>query len=111
MMNGGEVFVPKIPSMRVTELAEALCPGIQTHVIGIRPGEKLHEVMVPVDDARTTIEMPDRYVIEPSFAWWNRSAYEIQGATPVDEEFTYSSDQNEEWLSIEEMRALLGLDH
>jgi len=110
MMNGGEIFVPKIPSMRIPDLAEALAPGMPTKVIGIRPGEKLHEVMVPVDDARTTIELADRYVIEPVFAWWNRVSYEAQGARGVAEDFSYSSDKNDEWLSNADLRAMLGLE-
>ncbi|MFZ5608518.1 MAG: UDP-N-acetylglucosamine 4,6-dehydratase (inverting) [Pseudomonadota bacterium] len=110
MMNGGEVFVPKIPSMRITDLVEALKPGMKTHIVGIRPGEKLHEVMVPLDDARTTIELDGRYVIEPAFAWWSRVSYEAQGAVSVAEDFTYSSDRNDDWLSVAGMRALLGLD-
>ncbi|MEM7568914.1 MAG: UDP-N-acetylglucosamine 4,6-dehydratase (inverting) [Pseudomonadota bacterium] len=110
MMNGGEVFVPKIPSMRVPDLAKALAPDVPTHVIGIRPGEKLHEVMVPVDDARSTIELADRYVIEPVFAWWDRVSYLAQGARTVPEDFTYSSDKNDDWLSAAALRAMLGLD-
>ncbi|MEO0411756.1 MAG: UDP-N-acetylglucosamine 4,6-dehydratase (inverting) [Pseudomonadota bacterium] len=109
MMNGGEVFVPKIPSMRINDLAEALAPGLPTHVIGIRPGEKLHEVMVPIDDARSTIELQDRYVIEPVFAWWNRVSYLAQGAQAVNEEFCYSSDKNDDWLSPQALRDMLGL--
>lgn len=110
MMNGGEIFVPKIPSMKVTELAKAMAPHLPTHIVGIRPGEKLHEVMVPVDDARTTLDLPDRYVIEPSFAWWSRTSYEAQGAVQVDEDFTYSSDLNDDWLSTQDMQSLLGLN-
>lgn len=109
MMYGGELFVPKIPSMRVLDLVDALAPNMKTHVVGIRPGEKLHEMMVPLDDARTTIELPDRYVIEPSFAWWSRKSYIDCGATPVDEEFCYSSDKNVDWLTPQGMRALLGM--
>lgn len=108
MMQGGELFVPKIPSMRVLELVEALAPGKPTHIVGIRPGEKLHEIMVPSDDARTTIELPDRYIIEPSFAWWSRKSYVNCGATPVAEDFCYSSDKNDDWLSPSGMRSLLG---
>lgn len=108
MMNGGEVFVPKIPSMRVTDLAKALAPNLPTHTIGIRPGEKLHEVMVPVDDARSTIELQDRYVIEPVFAWWDRVSYLAQGAQGVPEDFCYSSDQNDDWLTAQALRDMLG---
>lgn len=109
MMTGGEVYVPKIPSMRVTDMAEALAPGLPVHEIGIRPGEKLHEVMITQDDSRMTVELPDRYVIEPAFAWWSRDSYAERDAKPVSEGFQYSSDQNKEWLSPEGLRALLGL--
>lgn len=108
MMTGGEVFIPKIPSMYVTDIAEAVAPGIKTHVVGIRPGEKLHEVMVPADEARTTIELKDRFVIEPNFAWWSRESYNCNGARPVPENFCYSSDLNSEWLTPEGLRQLLG---
>ena len=107
MMYGGEVFIPKIPSMLIKDMATALAPGVPTHVVGIRPGEKLHEVMVPVDDARSTIELPDRYVIEPTFNWWSRESYTHRGAKQVAEDFTYSSDKNSEWLSGPGLRQLL----
>ncbi len=74
MMHGGEIFVPKIPSMRIVDLARCIGPGLPIKVVGIRPGEKLHEVMVTEDDSRQTLELADRYVIEPSFAWWQRDA-------------------------------------
>ena len=74
MMEGGELFVPKIPSVKVVDLVEAMLPGGDHPVIGIRPGEKLHEIMVSEDDARVTLELPDRYVIEPLFDFWDRTA-------------------------------------
>lgn len=99
MMRGGEIFIPKIPSMRMIDLAEAMAPGMPHKIIGIRPGEKLHEVMITEDDARNTIELPDRYVIEPQFAFWSRERYEIKGCCSVGEDFCYSSDTNTHWLS------------
>jgi UDP-N-acetylglucosamine 4,6-dehydratase len=94
-MRGGEVFVPKIPSMKVTDLAEALAPGKPTRVVGIRPGEKLHEMMISSDDARNTVDLGDRYVIEPDFVEYQRAPFE---APKVAEDFSYSSDSNDEWL-------------
>ncbi|MFQ5533281.1 MAG: UDP-N-acetylglucosamine 4,6-dehydratase (inverting) [Sphingomonadales bacterium] len=106
-MRGGELFVPKIPSMRILELAEAIAPGHKTHVIGIRPGEKLHEVMVPVDDARSTLELEDRYIIKPSYEGWKCGAYDGATPQPAPEDFYYSSDNNDDWLSVDRMRELL----
>jgi UDP-N-acetylglucosamine 4,6-dehydratase len=106
-MVGGEIFVPKIPSMRVTDLAEAIAPGLAHEIIGIRPGEKLHEVMITEDDARNTIELPDHYVIQPSFGGWARSAGQ-NAAKPVAENFRYASDINTSWLDAETLRKLIG---
>jgi len=103
-MQGGEIFVPKIPSVRITDLAQAIAPGATLKVIGIRPGEKLHEEMIGVDDARRTLDLGDRYVIQPEFGWWrNHHA----GARPLPEGFAYTSDTNEQWLDAEGVRALL----
>jgi UDP-N-acetylglucosamine 4,6-dehydratase len=107
MMHGGEIFVPKIPSMKITDLALALAPNLRHETIGIRPGEKLHEVMITEDDARTTLELKDRYIIEPAFAWWSRIPYVNEGARPVREGFVYASNTNNDWLNAESLRALL----
>lgn len=107
MMHGGEIFVPKIPSMRVTDLAAALAPDLPHRVVGIRPGEKLHETMITDDDSRMTLELEDRYVIEPAFAFWDREPYVDGGAHKVEESFHYSSDNNSEWLDVEGVRRLL----
>jgi UDP-N-acetylglucosamine 4,6-dehydratase len=108
MMTGGELFVPKIPSMKVVELAEVIAPGIEKRVIGIRPGEKLHEVMITEDDWRKTLELDDRYVIEPDFTFWNRKGAPYSGsATPVKEGFVYASHTNTEWLSAAEARRMI----
>lgn len=98
MMQGGEIFVPKLPSMRTADLAVAVAPHLPQRVIGIRPGEKLHEVMIPEDDARTTLELDDRYVIAPSFTGWSNAPYLARGARPVAEGFRYASDTNPERL-------------
>ena len=107
-MRGGEIYVPKIPSMKVVDLAHALAPGVTHHVIGIRPGEKLHEVMITRDDARSTYDLGDRYSIEPAAHQWDpgRQAA-INGAMPLPEDFRYSSDQNDDWLNAESLNALL----
>jgi UDP-N-acetylglucosamine 4,6-dehydratase/5-epimerase len=106
-MTGGEIFVPKIPSMKVTNLAEAIAPGLAHEIIGIRPGEKLHEVMITEDDARNTLELPDHYVIQPSFGGWRRSAAQ-SASKPVAENFRYASDNNTTWLDAETLRKLIG---
>ncbi len=107
MMRGGEIFVPKIPSMKVTDLARAIAPDLPQELIGIRPGEKLHEVMITRDDSHNTIELDDRYVIEPAFAFWSREPYTANGARPVPPGFEFASDRNSEWLDVDRMRLLL----
>ena len=107
MMTGGEIFVPKIPSMKVIDLARALAPGIATRIVGIRPGEKLHEVMVPADDARATIELDDRYVLMPNFESWSYQPPSAWNARSVACDFSYASDNNSDWLSVDGMRAIL----
>lgn len=107
-MKGGEIFVPKIPSMKVTDVAKVLKPNCEIEIIGIRPGEKLHEVMVPADEARNTLELPDLYVIQPSFQWWNAGKYlESSGGKPVPDNFEYSSDKNTHWMTGEELRTIV----
>jgi UDP-N-acetylglucosamine 4,6-dehydratase len=107
MMHGGEIFVPKIPSMRIVDLARCLGPGLPIKIVGIRPGEKLHEVMVTEDDSRQTLELEDRYIIEPSFAWWRRETYVDDGALPVDPGFRFASDTNTDWLDAQRLEAVL----
>ena len=105
LMRGGEIFVPKIPSIRVPDLAAAMAPGLPTKVVGIRPGEKLHEVMITEDDARTTIRYQDRYVIEPAFAE-HRKGSRLQGDAMPDR-FRYASDSNDEWAGTADLLAML----
>jgi UDP-N-acetylglucosamine 4,6-dehydratase len=107
LTEGGEIFVPKIPSMSTSELARCMAPHLPQKVIGIRPGEKLHEIMVPADDARQTLEMNDRYVIIPAYLPASRDSYLQRGAKPVAEGFAYSSDANEERLDARGLQAML----
>jgi len=104
-MRGGEIFVPKIPSMRVVDLAEAIAPECEIEIVGIRPGEKLHEAMITEDDARRTLEFDTYYIIQPEFPWWSREA--VEDGKPLPEGFKYTSDTNTEWLTVEELRALV----
>lgn len=103
MMAGGELYVPRIPSMRIVDLAEAIAPGSPIREIGIRPGEKLHEEMIAADDSRRTVRLPDRYVVTPVLAEWGFP--EIDGENLPDG-FAYRSDSNDVWLGIEELRSL-----
>jgi len=107
MMKGAEIFVPKIPSLKTTELADAIAPGVPHRLIGIRPGEKLHEIMIGEDDARSTIELLDRYAILPSHDHARRAAYLAEGARPLPEGFSYCSDKNPERLDARGLQALL----
>jgi UDP-N-acetylglucosamine 4,6-dehydratase/5-epimerase len=107
MMRGGEIFVPKIPSTTITDLASLLGPKMKQQTIGVRPGEKLHETMIPSDDSRWTVEIEDRYVVLASFAAAAREAYLNRGARPVAEGFHYSSDNNPERLDVHGLQALL----
>jgi UDP-N-acetylglucosamine 4,6-dehydratase len=104
-MHGGEIFVPKIPSMRLLDLAETVAPGCQVEYIGIRPGEKLHEVLVSEDESRQTLETEDMYVIQPSHPWWKSGNW--VGAKPLPEGFRYTSDTNERWLTRRELEELV----
>lgn len=98
MMQGGEIFVPKIPSMRITDLAAVMAPEAELKIVGVRPGEKLHEMMISRDDARDTVDLGDRYVIEPAFVEYARTSHRGSG-TPAAEDFSYTSDANEVWLA------------
>ena len=104
-MKGGELYVPRIPSMKVTDLAEAIAPDSELVEIGIRPGEKLHEEMIASADAPRTLERSDRYVVAPTLAVWG--GYEAPAGEPVAGDFSYSSDKNDQWLSIDDLRNVL----
>jgi UDP-N-acetylglucosamine 4,6-dehydratase len=112
-MQGGEIFVPKIPSMRITDLVESIAAGIAMRTIGIRPGEKLHEVMCPGDDSHLTLEFPDHYVIRPSIRFYQlENDYAMnplgEGGKAVAQGFEYNSGNNLRFLSVAELRALNG---
>jgi len=104
-MQGGEIFVPKIPSMRLIELAKAVAPECDAKIIGIRPGEKLHEILVSEDEARHAVETESMFVIQPAFPWWDAAAW--QGASPLVDGFSYTSDNNSAWLTTEQFGSLL----
>lgn len=106
MMKGGEIFIPKIPSMRITELARCMAPELPQRIIGIRPGEKLHEAMVSEEEARTTRELDDRYLIYPALSFW-ADADIPENAKPVPEGFRYTSDTNDWWLSDAELLSMI----
>lgn len=108
-MHGGEIFVPKLPSLRVVDLAEAIAPGIPLDVVGIRPGEKLHEIMCPSDDSHLTLEFDDHYVIRPSIRFHDRGQDYGENClgekgVPVGRGFEYNSGSNPQFLTIEEIR-------
>jgi len=107
-MHGGEIFVPKIPSMRMMDLVQAIAPDCKVVFTGIRPGEKIHEVLVSDDEAHQTVQFEDMYVIRPSFdGFGNEENYE-QGK-PLPDGFKFASDSNDRWLSLEELKAMVGL--
>jgi UDP-N-acetylglucosamine 4,6-dehydratase len=103
-MQGGEVFIPKIPSMRITDLARVLAPECEIEEIGIRPGEKLHEVLVGEDESRQTLELKESYVVMPTHPWWRDPAV-LEGER-VSPGFRYASDTNDRWLSMDDLRRL-----
>ena len=104
-MTGGELYVPRIPSMRVTDLAEAVAPGAPIVEVGIRPGEKLHEEMISREDSRRTVRRDDRYLVLPTLAEWG---FTNTSGDAVPEGFAYTSDNNDLWLDVAQLRELLG---
>ena len=105
VMHGGEIFVPKIPSMKLVDLAETIAPGCEVEFIGIRPGEKLHEALVSEDEARNTVELPNMFVIQPSHPWWKKENWDTAKTLP--EGFRYTSDTNARWLTNRELEELI----
>ncbi|WP_142414613.1 UDP-N-acetylglucosamine 4,6-dehydratase (inverting) [Hathewaya massiliensis] len=101
---GGETYISKIPSFKITDLAEAMLPNCKLKEVGIREGEKLHEVMVTKDDSRYTYEYPKHYIVYPHFDWWNTEKYFTSGGKLIEEGFEYNSESNCEWLTIEKLR-------
>ena len=104
-MHGGEIFVPKIPSMKLVDLGRTLAPDCEVEYVGIRAGEKLHEVLVSEDEARHALETDDMFVIQPAHQWWSRQNW--SNARPLPEGFRYTSDCNGRWLTAEELWALI----
>jgi UDP-N-acetylglucosamine 4,6-dehydratase len=111
MMRGGEIFVPKIPSMKITDLAKAIAPNLPQKIVGIRPGEKLHEVMITEEDSWSTYELSDRYAIEPAHIRWEVKRENLLGAKLVTEGFYYNSKNNTEWMNGDQLLALLATEH
>jgi UDP-N-acetylglucosamine 4,6-dehydratase len=105
-MHGGEVFVPKIPSMKMVDLAKAIAPNARIEVIGIRPGEKLHEVLISEDEARTTIELADKFIVQPAEEMWFGQEWNDKGKKMA-EGFRYASNTNPEWLNIAEIQKIV----
>lgn len=109
-MHGGETFIPKIPSMRIIDLAQAMAPDCKHEITGIRPGEKLHEIMIPADEARQTREFNTYYIIHPSFHMWETDKvklYEGGEGMPVDKGFAYTSDNNDRWMTSDDLAAMI----
>jgi UDP-N-acetylglucosamine 4,6-dehydratase len=105
-MQGGEVFVPKIPSTKIIDLAKAIAPGSEIEMIGIRPGEKLHEVLIHEDEARSAVELADMYVVQPSTELWFGHDWNEKGRSLPDG-FRYASNTNEDWLTIEQINEII----
>jgi UDP-N-acetylglucosamine 4,6-dehydratase len=107
MMQGGEIFVPRIPSMRIMDLVTAIAPGCQVRFTGIRPGEKIHEVLVSEDEARQTMQLEDLFVIQPSEEMMQGRNWTL--GTPLPSGFVFTSDRNDQWLSLEDLRSITSL--
>ncbi len=104
-MEGGEVYVPRIPSMRVRDIADALAPEVPRRIIGVRPGEKIHEVLLTEDESRHARQFPGHYVIHPAFPFWRRDADELSG-DELPPGFRYASDTNDKWLTADQIREM-----
>ncbi|MGV7228589.1 MAG: UDP-N-acetylglucosamine 4,6-dehydratase (inverting) [Nitrospirales bacterium] len=107
LMKGGEIFIPKIPSMKIVDLARTVAPDCQQEYVGIRPGEKLHELLISEDDGPRTREFNEYYVIEPEFQWWTDNKSERNGGRPVPDGFSYASNTNDQWITSEELCKLI----
>jgi UDP-N-acetylglucosamine 4,6-dehydratase/5-epimerase len=110
-MKGGEIWVPKIPSMKISDLARVIAPECEQKVVGIRPGEKLHEVMIPVDDARQTMEFDNHFIIAPAMPWWQAGWHLDKGGKSCPDDYYYGSDNNTAWLNDDQLaRMIASLD-
>jgi UDP-N-acetylglucosamine 4,6-dehydratase len=105
-MYGGEVFVPKIPSTKIVDLAKVVAPQAEIEVIGIRPGEKLHEVLINEDEARSTVELEDMFVVQPTAALWFGREWQKEGR-PLPDGYRYTSESNPQWLTIDQIRDII----
>jgi len=105
-MRGGEIFIPKIPSMKLVDLADAIAPDTAREIIGIRPGEKLNEVLLTQEEARHTVEFDGYFAIEPDLSFWKKGC--LGDGKPLLDGFTYTSENNESWLTKDEIRAMVG---
>jgi UDP-N-acetylglucosamine 4,6-dehydratase len=104
-MQGGEIFLPKIPSMKIMDLTKAIAPECEVDIIGIRPGEKIHEVLITEEEGRHTIDYDGMYVVMPNYYWWNRQNYKT--GTKLPEGFTYMSNTNDQWLSVRDLKEII----
>jgi UDP-N-acetylglucosamine 4,6-dehydratase/5-epimerase len=104
-MHGGEIFIPKIPSMKLLDMAQAVAPNCEIECVGIRPGEKLHEVLLSEDESRNALETEDMFVIQPAHSWWRKDNWKDARAVP--EDFRYASDTNSHWLTAEDLYVLV----
>ncbi|MFH1451237.1 MAG: polysaccharide biosynthesis protein, partial [bacterium] len=104
-MKGGEIFVPKIPSMKVIDLAEVIAPGVKRNIVGIRPGEKIHEVLITKEEARHAKELEDCFVIEPEHPFWTKD-FSKEGK-PLSPDFYYASNTNKDWLTVEQLKEIV----
>lgn len=107
LMYGGEIFVPKIPSMNIMDLANAIAPECKINIVGIRPGEKLHEVMITTDDARSSLEFASFFIIQPRFPFWDQEKHEWPQQRPCPDGFCYNSENNEKWLTVNELNTMI----
>jgi len=107
LMKGGEIFVPKIPSMKITELASYMAPDLPQQIVGIRPGEKIHETLITEDDARSTYELPDRYMILPEFWEKMHQIVPCDDAKPVSAGFRFASNINDDWLDAQRLKVMI----
>jgi FlaA1/EpsC-like NDP-sugar epimerase len=106
-MTGGETFVFKNPSYKVTDICKAMAPDAKMKIVGIREGEKIHEVMITKDDSRSTYDYGDYYIIYPNFEWFDFNKSFKEGGKPLEDGFEYNSGNNTEWLSVEDIHKLL----
>lgn len=104
-MRGGEIFVPKIPSMKIMDLAKAICPECETEIVGIRPGEKLHETLISRDEVRNVIELNDFYIIQPAFMFWGYENW--KDGIQVADDFEYTSNNNNMWLTVDKLKEMI----